>query len=55
MKNKIEIFTFDYLGFEKGQWNSGGRFYNRIAKGLCVQAFCSPVIILELLLYLMYG
>ena len=32
-KNKIDIFTFDFLDCEEKSWNSGVTFYIRIAKG----------------------
>ena len=32
-KNKIEIFTFDFLDCEETSWDSGGMFDIRIAKG----------------------
>ena len=34
-EEQIEIFTFDFLDFEKDSWNSGSIFYVyiRIAKG----------------------
>ena len=31
-KNKIEIFAFDFLDCEEKSWNSGAKFYIRIAK-----------------------
>ena len=30
--NKIKIFTFDFLDYEKDQWNSRSTFYIRITK-----------------------
>ena len=38
-KNKVEIFTFDFLVCEKNYWNSGGIFHIRITKGFHLQDF----------------
>ena len=44
-KNKIELFTFDFLDCEGKKWDSGSMFDIRIAKGF-------TAFILELLPYL---
>ena len=39
-KNKIEIFAFDFLDYEKS-WDSGAIFYIRTTKGFIYKSFSS--------------
>ena len=54
-KNKHEIFTFNFVDFEKLSGTLGIVFYNRVVKDFCLYVCCiTAVVILQLLLYRMY-